>query len=236
MNNTDIKIAVGIPTINCASLLANNLQDLATNMADLDHLIIVDNGNQSFAIPRGLVGKTSVHRPNSNLGVSGSWNFMMRKSFLELGCDYLLLLNDDIVLGKTKQQVLTVANKNPTAELIVGGFFWSTILLRKSIIDSVGYFDENFFPAYYEDNDYHYRCSLAKVHAPTGVDGLTPVVRINSATIKKNPSLNSGFGANGIYYKKKWGGYPCKEQFTTPFNGQANILPSNQQFNLTPNK
>ena len=101
-----LNIKVGIPTINRADLLQENLSDLAENFPDLDWLYILDNGNQGEAIqiPEQFISKTDVIRSPTNLGVAESWNVMAENAFRN-GADYILLLNDDIVFGKTREQI-----------------------------------------------------------------------------------------------------------------------------------
>jgi len=213
-----LKIAVGIPTINRADLLKECLADLAINMSPIEKLYIVDNGAQKFVIPKSFTSTHRLHRPSKNLGVAGSWNYMMQKAFVEDNIDYLLMLNDDIVLGKTLQQILNIIKSNPAVDLFVCSRQWSVFLLSKKIIDKVGYFDEKFFPAYYEDNDYYYRGKLIGAEIITRVTQLNPKIYRASQTIKKDPELEKGSPKNHEYYKKKWGGSPREEKFKTPFN------------------
>ena len=37
------------------------------------------------------------------------------------------------------------------------GSEWSAVLFTKRMVDKIGFFDENFYPAYYEDDDYGIR-------------------------------------------------------------------------------
>jgi len=67
-----MKIAIGIPTINRADLLKENLADLSVNFSDVDNIYIVDNGNQNIQIPENLKTKTIVETPGRNLGVAAS--------------------------------------------------------------------------------------------------------------------------------------------------------------------
>ena len=46
------------------------------------------------------------------------------------------------------------------AELFLGDGF-NLFSVPRATAEKVGYFDENFYPAYFEDNDYVYRCRLA---------------------------------------------------------------------------
>jgi len=215
--NKNLKIAVGIPTINRADLLKECLDDLAKNMPDIDCLILVDNGHQNIIIPAAFK-KVFKHEVPTNLGVAGSWNFIMKTTFLDLKMDYLLILNDDIVLGRTKQDLYTLINKYPDTKILVGKEHWSAFLLHKDVIKDIGFFDEKFYPAYYEDNDYFYRGKLKKINIKIRLKSLTPKVIRNSQSIIKDPELEKGSPENHDYFRKKWGGDPHKELFKTPFN------------------
>jgi hypothetical protein len=85
-------------------------------------------------------------------------------------------------------------------------------------ISKVGYFDEGFYPAYFEDNDYHRRINLIDPDRYVGhLEALEPEVKRNSETIRRDPSLNQ-FPKSYDYYLRKWGGLPGSETYGTPFN------------------
>jgi hypothetical protein len=81
-------------------------------------------------------------------------------------------------------------------------------------------FDENFVPAYHEDNDYHRRMIL-------GGDGdrifsvNVPFLHFGSVTINRDEKTKAAWGEKfarcKAYYVKKWGGLPGAETFDTPF-------------------
>lgn len=229
MNSNKYKIHVGIPTINRADLLQENLNDLEEKFLDLDELHIVDNGmqgengKQGFVFPPKLADKIFLESMPENIGVAGSWNRMLKRAFEEKGADYLLILNDDIVLGRTRADIEEIIESRHEAWFLTGEYFWSVILISKDCYRTVGLFDETFFPAYYEDNDYARRILLNKeIEGRWGQDSrLTPEVKRNSMTIKKEPALNRKNHLNQKYYVKKWGGMPGKEKYTQPFNGNG---------------
>lgn len=219
-----MKLTIGIPTINRADLLTEALEDIKSMAADLHSFILVDNGNQAIHIPEELREITHLHRPASNLGVGGSWNYMLHKAYYEDGADNVLLLNDDIVFGKPVNEINTVINNHPNYQAVVGPKHWSVLLVSKRCLETVGYFDEKFFPAYFEDNDYAYRMRLLHLNDPGNYQdlahdvALSPKVFRNSMTIQKDKNLNNRFGENRKYFIKKWGGNPHQETFTKPFN------------------
>jgi len=83
-----------------------------------------------------------------------------------------------------------------------------------------GRFDQKYYPAYFEDNDLHYRFKLAKMRAVKTNTAL--YYHYGSRTIKENPDMDSINSAlylqNQRRYIEKWGGKPGHEKFKIPFN------------------
>lgn len=99
---------------------------------------------------------------------------------------------------------------------------FSCFLISPTFFEVVGYFDENFAPAWFEDNDSHRRAILAGVREITTTTA--PSVHIGGVSthmIVDNP----GSGVSQTYYIEKWGGLPyshpvaeeLKEQYTMPY-------------------
>lgn len=108
---------------------------------------------------------------------------------------------------------------------------FSAFMLSKACWEDVGEFDELFEPAYFEDNDYHYR--MKKLEIPAIVYPSAMFYHYGSRT--QNEALGqpivSGplFENNRAFYAKKWGGIPGQETFNTPYNIEAKSLKSTKQ-------
>ena len=222
------RLAIGIPTINRADLLQENLDDLSINFGgSLHKLILLDNGDQNLdpIVPENLRSCLTLFNEPENRGVAGSWNKIIREAYYSHSpADHLIMLNDDVVLGKTPEHVLKLIDANPNYSLMLGSFYWSVFLISKRCVEDVGPFDEKFFPAYFEDNDFArrhdliYKDRLPNPWVQVGVE-LQPTICRNSCTIAKDPGMNSGFGLNARRYSQKWGGSLGHEKFTVAFNG-----------------
>jgi GT2 family glycosyltransferase len=206
-----MKLIIGIPTINRADLLNEALANYFEDFKDTE-IVICDNGKQDIITrERNFV----LYKPEQNLGVSGSWNMIMDYADKVNGT-HVLILNDDIYLGKSQEEINTII-RLWKPEFICTELNWCSFILSVEAYKKVGKFDENFFPAYFEDNDYFRRMQLAGVTIIVN-PMLNPVVYRNSMTIQKTPELNNGFEKNRQYYISKWGGQPTQETFGTPFN------------------
>lgn len=207
-----MKLIVGIPTINRADLLNEALERYFEDFKGTE-IFIVDNGNQDI-ITREK--QFAIYRPERNLGVAGSWNVIMDYAY-KTEATHVLILNDDIVLGRAEYEIKLLINQNPNIPFFTSLQNWCSFILSVDAWKQLGNFDETFFPAYFEDNDYCYRMRLAGMER-ISTSFLTPYIYRNSMTIAKEPSLNNSFNNNKEYYAKKWGGYVGEETFKTPFN------------------
>ena len=181
---------------------------------------------------------------NDNRGVSSAWNNGMviakKNKF-----DYAIISNDDVVFRKDtikklhdsiamNEHVVIGADQiedrenngliNEThSDVYFSPFACFAVNLNKLIL-KCGYFDENFYPAYFEDNDMRRRIELAGLTIKINTDA--KIFHHGSAT--QNPNKNNiidnwavkpaKFEENRLYYVKKWGGMPGEEKFSTPFN------------------
>jgi GT2 family glycosyltransferase len=80
-------------------------------------------------------------------------------------------------------------------------------MLPRKLVETIGLFDENIWPAYFEDNDYHFRCILGGMGIGVWT-WLAPFRHARSSTIVKYPNLIPHFAKNQQYFIAKWGGLP----------------------------
>jgi GT2 family glycosyltransferase len=98
---------------------------------------------------------------------------------------------------------------------------FSAFAINKECWETIGEFDELFAPAYFEDNDFHYRMKLA---------GLTGIVHPPAMFYHYGSRTTNEAGENGVLvvsggmfennraaYVRKWGGVPGQERFKTPY-------------------
>lgn len=206
------KIFIGIPTVNRADLLNVALEHYAVKYPEA-HFIIVDNGNQNINM-RGL--SHTIIRPGKNIGVAASWNTIMKIAINVYGAYGVFMWNDDIVMDTHVSYLKAIQETCIDTPLFVvceKVYHWSSFYLCGQIFISVGPFNEIFYPAYFEDNDYFQRIkadSFFVVPNPL----LNPAQYKNSASIEKNPYLNKDFMLNRKRYVKIWGGLPGAETKT----------------------
>ncbi len=143
-----LRALVAIPTITRADLLIRNKKFLE-GIVSPDEAFILDNGWQSIDIG------VPVERTQKNLGVSGSWNHFMNRAFVDGKFDLLVILQDDIIwdLKRLEDAKRLVAQK-PDVDLFLSDLQFSVQVQRRGNEKSIGFYDEQYYPAYCEDDDY----------------------------------------------------------------------------------
>ena len=203
-------LTIVIPTINRADLLRESLESLA-HQADFYHeLIVIDNGNQAIELP---CPRSRVIGTNSNLGVAASWNLGIEMALSDPSVEHVLVLNDDVILDCAQlERINRSLAGHPETWLFVGPFHWAAWAISREGVNAIlnvdsHLFDENFFPAYFEDNDFMYRFSKRfPERVQSGLAVLDPHVKRNASSAAKDRALKRGYQNNKTYYQTKWGG------------------------------
>jgi len=210
---------VGIPTLFRHDLLHKCIESILAGTALPRAIYIIDNTDKTRSptwIPHPSK-RIRVVRPNANLGVARSWNILHSLT----QPSPLIITNDDVEIGRNLfERMLEVPHPWVSAD---ASQMCCVFLLRNQLWKEIGPFDEEFWPAYHEDNDYGYRMKLRGYlpECPPS-DGY----KDNGPSATKE-SFNSGelshfhdcFNACRGYYIRKWGGTPHMETFEKPFNG-----------------
>ncbi len=153
---------------------------------------------------------------NQNAGYPGAVNQIIRDN---TDCDHWIVTGFDWWVAKN--QYKNLLNKDFKEGVFLGegiddmcGFIFTPALIEK-----VGLLDENFFPGYFEDNDYKRRIQLANadvVHLP--LHSIHDRSSTLNSSIRFKQKNQYTFQQNYMYYINKWGGKPSQEKYETPFN------------------
>ncbi len=211
---------LGIPTLRRFDLLTTCVWSALAGIVKPNRVVIIDNsGGTCPPIPGAdiVLGR----QPQS---VARAWNDLARTAFAD-GAD-LIISNDDITFAPdTIEQILAVAKSQPKAGIVspIEGQRFACFWLSAAAYADVGPFDEQFSPAYFEDNDYHHRLTIKGWGSPIAPSDLKHEV---SGTMKATPMAecetihHEAFRACRRRYVYKWGGMPGEEQFATPYGAQ----------------
>jgi GT2 family glycosyltransferase len=215
------KLTLCIPTLRRYDTLWGLVESACGSSHVPDRIVVLDNGG---GLPAdaffSAAPAVTVVKPGRNVGVATSWNY-----FLGACDDYLVISNDDVVLHRHCLRILVDAAEAAPHELFFhpeprDGHTYSLFLQRKRSLELIGGYDENFWPAYFEDNDYSYRLRLAG-YSTRHIAGAT-YDHVGGATMQSLSDDEARchtdhFERNQRYYVCKWGGPPGEERYTLPF-------------------
>ena len=215
------------------TMVLNGADDLRKQFECIDYPVnryfIIDNSEGKFPEVRktireiqgtktDIVKQIVVIENRKNLGFSGSVNQIVKQNtdvpyWIILSCDWHPNPNQLKKLAERVEQPFTAMLCDTTQN------GYSAMVFTANLIKKVGMMDENFFPAYYEDNDHRYRMKL--VGLQWEMFPLSYKHKVSS-TLKSRKEFKvknkTTFQKNFEYYVKKWGGIPGAEKFKSPFN------------------
>lgn len=166
--------------------------------------------------------------------LAACWNYGI-KAFWKAGENRILVLNNDVEIGpsfycdlcanggpfvtgvsvNSKDQIgssWNINNERPHPD-------FSAFMISKQVTDKIGWFNEDYFPAYCEDSDYHVRMHRAGIKAVC-VD--LPFYHAAAQTLKQagegeQARIRRGADANRERFRKTYGCLPGSEDYEALF-------------------
>lgn len=208
-------ILFGAPVIRRYDLLWRLLKSVERSELKPDRVVVVDNGCKIDEHPWRSMATDIVH-PGKNIGCSGAWNTLL--DHVASSDDIVIVSNDDITLSPDSLSMIVDGFQQSD---FVAGHGFSLFAMRRRLVDQIGFFDEHFFPAYFEDNDYTWRMKLAgfKHHVVDGKADHVGSASLHCLPDEEQREFGRVFDKLRLYYFQKWGGRPGEERYKRPFNG-----------------
>lgn len=206
---------LGIPVLNRGDLLGRLVRSIGTEAEVLlvvNRIGAVDATVEEAAAaleaapPDGV--RVAVARIAGNLGVAGSWNRIVEH--FGGGC---WLVNSDIAFTPgVLREAMAQVERQP--EVLVH-HLWSAacFYVTEQFSATAGWFDENFYPAYCEDQEIGLRCERLGVRR-TNIQGLNARVShegsqtIRSAAGPQRRFIEEAHEMGRAYLHRRWGALP----------------------------
>lgn len=172
-----------------------------------------------------------VDNTHKNLGVSRSWNMGIDKMRSD-NTDWLIVVSTAIRFNKGGLDMVDVLESRSDHNVLeaLNVYGWHLIAFNRRLVDKVGKFDENFYPAYFEDLDYSIR--IQKTFHLDNSNPLWDKIEVDVEDTGMGLSIKQGLidaPATPLidYFKRKWGRHPGeyqKPEYDHPFNDENNKL------------
>jgi len=182
-----------IPVLNRFDLLENALLSIDHCV---ENILVIDNSNS--------YKNSNVHVINvpNNIGVAASWNLGIK---CYATSPYWVFMGNDVEwLPGTLEKISEISNEE---NFLISNYGFNAFSLGANIVKRVGLFDENYFPAYYEDEDFESRVRMAGLgnkilypDIPVKIYGSCTTAKSGNYEKQKNKSNMS----NKAYYQKKF--------------------------------
>lgn len=232
---------IGVPIVNGIHWLRRLVDSIDYPVKNL--LIINNNGrnqidqelNQIRDIGHPLVENIHICHMPSNLGVSMSWNLIIKSYIME---PYWIISNHDVAFTPGLLEKMYYCAENSDYEMIHAkqssrydySGCYDLFLIKDAAVQKCGLFDENLSPAYCEDIDYMFRVdaeNIKRVYLDIDyLHGEKDYATSGSQTWRTDLSLKEKLffsgSTNDSYIYEKWGFQPgdYNRAYEKPFNNQ----------------
>jgi GT2 family glycosyltransferase len=238
-----------IPCHNNSALLLEGLKSIMGQDV-LVKIFAINNGSKDNVanVLNGLNNEHIVTTHSPQLGVGGAWNFSLQYIFGTMEATRVLVVNQDVVLRPDTYRTLieqdrdfvtcvstrdrTISPPDPHMPQIRPTRphpDFSCFLIRKDAYGAIGRFDEAFYPAWFEDNDYHIRAARKGIELVC-ID--LPFYHYAAATMKTATDYDAAhyygpaFLKSKERFQSKWGCLPgtkLYEEMCNPANWTAGM-------------
>lgn len=187
---------------------------LASVDVPVSRRVVIDNGGAALIAD-------ALHMP-AGLGVAASWNLALK---LTIDAPWWVIASDDVTFPPGSLAQLVDAMADPTPRIVCLADDMAVFAMNAEALDTIGFFDENYHPAYCEDVDIEQRCRI------TGVPIIAlhaPLVHARSATIAHpwyREQNDRTYPRNVEYHLAKWGGSAPRrgEDLASPFGRGGSV-------------
>lgn len=224
---------IGVPIVNGVHWLRRLIDSVDYPVKEF--FIINNNGKQEIdedlneiaSTKHPFIEKIRVTHLPSNLGVSGAWNLIIKSYMMK---PYWVIVNHDVEFSPGLLKLFHDEAINSEYGMIHGknsdwgGGMYDLFLIKDWVVQKCGLFDENLYPAYAEDVDYHIRVKNENIKYKSlnanYLHGEKDYSTTGSQTWRTDINLKEGLNKSRIlneteYLVKKWG---SNFEYLTPFN------------------
>lgn len=181
------------------------------SIQDNDHILLIDNSGTKECKEFEDLG-IEVEYQDQNIGVPRSWNIGLRRNH-----DWTFIVSSSMLFNKPFSHIVDMLD-GYEGLMFRTTHVWHCNGVSKELVEQIGYFDENFYPGYFEDCDWDHRCGVNKINEYGNIE-IDAICQVDGGATKDGVDVR--INAVHDYFKRKWGGHRTREgwgEWKHPFN------------------
>lgn len=237
------KVLICIITRNGLGLTKACLRSALAQQPTCD-VMVIDNASSDSTVSYCRVKPIALIALQKQASLAACWNMALKAAW-RMKYDAVILQNNDLIsrpdcadlLWKTGYEFVSCVSVSSEDQLGTPGDRtvedlrkserdhpdFSNFLIRKSVTDKVGFFNEDYFPGYVEDSEFHARAWFAGIRLLC-VD--LPFVHFGASTLKQANEkeaiiIRRGAGRNRERFRQTYGCLPGTPEYEKLFSPET---------------
>jgi len=181
------------------------------SIKNYENILLIDNSGSKECKEFERLG-IEISYQDENIGVPRSWNIGLRQ-----GHDWTFVVSSSMYFPNGFDPILQKL-KDYSGLMFRTSHAWHCNAINKKLVDSIGYFDENFYPGYFEDCDWDHRCGIYGIDEYGNIP-IDAICQADGGATTDGCQVN--INAVHDYFKDKWGGERTRDgwgEYRNPFN------------------
>jgi hypothetical protein len=166
------------------------------SLDNYDKVLLIDNSKKKECMEFENLG-LEISYQEENIGVPRSWNIGLKRNH-----EWTFVVSSSMLFPRGFKKIANMLD-GYQGLMFRTSHVWHCNAINKKLIEKIGYFDENFYPGYFEDCDWDHRCKIEKIDEYGNIL-IDAECQIDGGATRDGCQVN----IDGLhdYFKQKWGG------------------------------
>jgi hypothetical protein len=166
------------------------------SLDNYDKVLLIDNSTKKDCREFESLG-LEVSYQEENIGVPRSWNIGLKRNH-----EWTFVVSSSMLFPNGFKKIANMLD-GYQGLMFRTSHVWHCNAINKKLVEKIGYFDENFYPGYFEDCDWDHRCGIEKIDEYGNIL-IDAECQIDGGATRDGCQVN----IDGVhdYFKQKWGG------------------------------
>jgi glycosyltransferase involved in cell wall biosynthesis len=197
--------------------VGDRVRKCINSIDDYEHVLLIDNTGTQECKEFEYLG-LEVSYQDENIGVPRAWNIGLRRNH-----EWTFVVSSSMFFPNGFKKIGEML-KGYEGLMFRSSHVWHCNAVNKKLVEKIGYFDENFYPGYFEDCDWDHRCGLERINEYGNIQ-IDAECQVDGGATKDGCDVR--INAVHDYFKDKWGGKRTRGgwgEYLYPFNNPSLAL------------